>query len=156
MSPILRSPILRPGTPEDAPAIAVLMRLSRTVCLPFLPDLHTAAEDLGFVRDHMLPGSAVQVATDAAGGVLGFCAARPGWLDHLYLHPDRRGQGLGSLLLDAARQEMPEMRAWVFLANTPAIGFYQRHGFRLEQTTDGADNEERLPDGLFHWHRAGG
>ena len=38
--------ILRPATPPDAPAIAVILRTCFRVSLPFLPELHTAEQDL--------------------------------------------------------------------------------------------------------------
>jgi hypothetical protein len=42
-------------------------------------------------------------------------------------------------------------RLWVFLQNAPARRFYERHGLRLVEETDGSRNEERTPDALYEW-----
>jgi hypothetical protein len=42
-------------------------------------------------------------------------------------------------------------RLWVFLQNVPARRFYERHGLRLVEETDGSRNEERTPDALYEW-----
>jgi len=61
--------------------------------------------------------------------------------------------GIGSLLLRCAKEEMDEIRLWTFQRNAGARAFYQQHGFTAEEETDGADNEEREPDVLYHWRR---
>jgi len=38
---------------------------------------------------------------------------------------------------------------WVFQRNLAARRFYERHGSRLIEMTDGALNEEREPDALY-------
>ena len=40
---------------------------------------------------------------------------------------------------------------WVFQRNTVAIAFYERHGFRIAELTDGSGNEEREPDARMVW-----
>ena len=47
------------------------------------------------------------------------------------------------------------LRLWVFQRNEPAIAFYRARGFRETLRTDGSANEEREPDALFEWTRAG-
>jgi ribosomal protein S18 acetylase RimI-like enzyme len=39
----------------------------------------------------------------------------------------------------------------VFQQNENARRFYEARGFRLEYETDGADNEERMPDARYAW-----
>jgi len=142
---------IRPAQPQDSVAIARLNRAVRTECLPYLPDLHSPAEDLAFFRDHVLPTCSVWVAE--AGTIDGFCAFRPGWVDHLYVRPPCHGQGLGTALLAHAMAENAELRLWVFQRNTPALHFYHARGFRLIDTTDGSRNEEHEPDALLEWTR---
>lgn len=92
---------LRPAIGKDAPAIAALLRTTFRVSLPYLPELHSADEDLTFVANLMLPSSTVWVAED--GAVLaGFIAYRTDWTDHLYVVPGRQGQGMGPMLLEKA------------------------------------------------------
>ena len=121
-------------------------------CLPYLPELHTAAEDLGFFRDRVFAACEVWVAqTDAIDG---FIAFRRGWVDHLYIHPERQRQGLGKALLALAMAKHAPLRLWVFERNTAAIGFYGAQGFREIERTDGRGNEEREPDVLMEWTRS--
>ena len=40
-------------------------------------------------------------------------------------------------------------------ANTPWRHFYEREGFTAALLTDGADNEEKLPDVLYRWSPPG-
>ena len=46
----------------DVGSVARLFRLVRRTCLPYLPDLHSPDEGLGFFRDHVFPGCTVWVA----------------------------------------------------------------------------------------------
>jgi len=42
-------------------------------------------------------------------------------------------------------------RFCVFQQNERARRFYEQHGCRLLELTDGAANEERQPDALYEW-----
>jgi GNAT superfamily N-acetyltransferase len=145
---------IRPATPADVAPVARLFRQVRQACLPYLPDLHTSAEDLAFFRDHVFPAAVVWVAGESE--VVGFCAWRPGWVDHLYIHPERHGKGLGTALLTQAMAGQVALRLWVFQRNVPALRFYAARGFRAIEHTDGSRNEEREPDTLMEWVRAAG
>ena len=141
--------MIRRATPEDAEAVARLHREVRAACLPYLPDLHDAAETLRFFRDRVFPMSEVWVA--GTGTPVGFCAFRAGWVDHLYIHPDCHRQGIGTALLGRAMAANARLRLWTFQRNAPAIAFYRARGFRAVQETDGSRNEEREPDVLLEW-----
>ena len=142
--------ILRPATAEDAPAIAILLRTTFRVSLPFLPELHSAEEDLWFIRRKVLTEDTVWVA-EVAGAVRGFVAFRDGWIDHLYIHPDHQGGGLGPALLAKALEDRTPRQLWTFQQNARARRFYEARGFRAVRFTDGADNEEKTPDVLYLW-----
>jgi ribosomal protein S18 acetylase RimI-like enzyme len=93
------------------------------------------------------------------GRVVGFAALREAHLDHLYVHPDYHGRGVGTALLHEALRHRPEgVLLWVFQQNAQARRFYERRGFILLRETDGRGNEERTPDALYEWklHRASG
>ena len=83
----------------------------------------------------------------------GFIAFRPDWVDHLSIHPDHQGRGLGGTLLKLAQAAAHALRLWTFQCNLRAHRFYEKHDFRIEQETDGANNEERQPDILNLWTR---
>jgi len=140
---------IRQAEAGDAEAVARLFRTVRRACLPYLPDLHTPDEDLGFFRDRVFAECEVWVTQ--AGAIDGFIAFRTGWVDHLYVHPERHRQGLGKALLALAMNGSSPLRLWVFQRNTAAISFYRARGFSELERTDGSRNEEREPDMLMEW-----
>jgi len=142
--------ILRPATPDDAPALAAILRTCFRVSLPFLPELHTAEEDLAYVSGKLMVEDAVWAA-EVEGAVAGYVAFRDGWIDHLYVHPDRQGQGLGPALLDKALADGRPKQLWTFQENVRARRFYEARGFRPVEFTDGSGNEERMPDVRYLW-----
>jgi GNAT superfamily N-acetyltransferase len=143
--------ILRRAKPEDAAAIAGLLRHTFRVSLPFLPQLHTPQDDLWFVREQMLVKDEVWLAEDDLGVLLGFVAFREGWIDHLYIHPDHQGQGIGPVLLAKPMRYRQARRLWTFQRNARARAFYEAHGFKPIEFTDGSANEEKEPDVLYEW-----
>ncbi len=143
---------LRRAVLSDMGAVARLHRHVRQVCMPYLPDLHSPEEDLTFFREQVFPRSHVWLG-ESEGEPAGFAAVRDGWLDHLYVAPSWHGQGLGSRLLDTAKEGRSRLDLWVFQKNERARRFYERHGFRLVELTDGSGNEERLPDARYRWTR---
>jgi len=72
-------------------------------------------------------------------------------LEKIYVAPAEQNRGIGSALLDKAKELRPdELYLWVFQRN-PARRLYERQGFELVKLTDGADNMEREPDALYRW-----
>lgn len=54
------------------------------------------------------------VVAEREGELLGYCAYRDGWLEHLYVHPVHHDQGIGSMLLKHAMTEKDHLQLWVF------------------------------------------
>ena len=142
---------LRLATSADAEAIAALFRRSRAL-LAFLPELHTAEEDLDFVRDVLIATQRVTLA-EQGGQFLGFMAEEDGWITQLYLDPATRRSGLGTLLVADAKSRSDHLTLWCFAENTPARAFYEKHGFMPVEFTDGSGNEARRPDIRYEWKR---
>ena len=141
---------LREATPGDVADIIEVFHLSRAAAMPWLPLLHTPEEDLVYFSGQIERGSGWVVQGEAE--LLGFAICSPGWLDHLYVRPDERGKGVGSALLQNAKDDQPSgFDLWVFQRNLPAHAFYRRHGFDEVRLTDGAGNEEKEPDALMRW-----
>jgi GNAT superfamily N-acetyltransferase len=137
----------------DASDVAAVFRRSREAAMPWLPVLHTPDEDLEFFRSQ-LSGHCSWVSL-AGGQVAGFAVAGEGWLHHLYVEPDLRGRGLGSALLDEAKDAFPTgLRLWVFERNALARVFYGARGFLEVERTEGSGNEEKEPDVLMRWEPA--
>ncbi len=145
---------LRRARVDESDAVAALHRLSREAAMPFMRGLHTVEEDRAFFRERVFPACKVWVA-ERDGVLVGMCALRPGWLDHLYVHPAHHGRGIGTALLRKALESNDTLQLWVFQSNVNAIRFYERHYFELVRKTDGRHNEERQPDALYRFrHRA--
>jgi ribosomal protein S18 acetylase RimI-like enzyme len=141
--------MLRRATAEDVESLAKVFRRSYGT-LTFLPTLHTPEED----RAHF---ASVVVERDVwvsehQGRIVGFAALDGDLLTDLYVDSDHQRLGIGSALLDLAKRERPAgFRLWVFQRNVGARLFYERHGCRLVELTDGSRNEEREPDALYEW-----
>ena len=142
--------ILRRAALADAGQVARLQRHVMRVSLPYLPDLHTPEEDLRFFSERLFPENEVWVA-EADGQIIGYVAFKPGWVSHLYVHPDHQAQGIGPKLLAKALEDGAPREHWTFQQNDRARRFYEARGFELIRLTDGADNEEKTPDALYRW-----
>jgi GNAT superfamily N-acetyltransferase len=142
---------LRPAQPEDAEAIGQLFARSRRV-LSFLPELHSVAEDLAFIRDQVMVKCRVTVAL-RDGGIGGFMAETPGWIEQFYIDPRQLRTGVGSLLLEQAKQRNRRLELWCFRDNAGGRAFYQKHGFVAIEETDGSGNEAGAPDIRYRWER---
>jgi ribosomal protein S18 acetylase RimI-like enzyme len=120
--------------------------------LTFLPRLHTDDEHRGFIAGIVLPRDEVVVA-EAGDELVGFIAIADGELvEHLYVDPAHQRRGVGSALLQEAKRRLPGgFRLWVFQQNEPARRFYERHGLRVVELTDGSGNAEKTPDALYAW-----
>jgi GNAT superfamily N-acetyltransferase len=83
---------------------------------------------------------------------IGFVALTPGWVEHLYVVPAAWRCGVGSLLLEHAKERQTGgFRLWTFQRNAMARGFYRKHRLTEIRMTDGYDNEEKEPDVLLGW-----
>ena len=138
--------------PADADALAALFTASRRAAMPWLPPLHSAAEDRRFIAEQVIGSSDEVLVVRRQGQPAGFLALRGAMVEHLYVEPSAQRTGIGSALLDAAKARRPDgLRLWVFQRNVGARDFYAKHGFTEVERTDGASNEEREPDVLLAW-----
>ena len=147
--------MLRRAIPEDADALAAILRAAMRGAMPWLPELHTPEQDRRFLREVVLPNEELWVA-EIDERPVGFAAlgSRDGddYLQHIYVAPEHQSCGLGTQLLDRAKERRPSgFRLWVFQKNDGARRFYERHGLQLVELTDGIGNEEKEPDALYEW-----
>jgi chorismate mutase/GNAT superfamily N-acetyltransferase len=145
---------LRPAGPEDAVAIADLYTAARVAAVPQMPPArHTNAEDREWMAARLAGGDhEAWVATLPDGRIAGYALLSPVWLDHLFIEPDLRGSGIGTVLLDLVKSLRPHgFSLWVFESNAGARRFYARHGLVELERTDGSANEEQAPDVRMAW-----
>jgi len=142
--------ILRKAEVSDASDIAAIHRRARAAGMPWLPVLHTPAQDIGFFTNRVLPVETVQV-TIAGQKIAGFSAFHDGWLNHLYIDPDNWRTGIGAALLSHAQTVNSALQLWTFQGNLAARAFYAAAGFKEAEFTDGRANEEKTPDVRLLW-----
>jgi GNAT superfamily N-acetyltransferase len=135
--------------------LARLYRETVRASLPFVPELHTPQEDLRRFVEGLFPYTEFWLAEAPAAGLVGYIAFRQDFIEHLFLHPQHQGRGLGSRLVAKAMDGASELNLWTFQQNHRARRFYEGHGFVAVMETNGADNEERMPDVLYRWRRDG-
>ena len=104
-----------------------------------------------WVADVLLPETESWIAEEGATAV-GFIAIGDRSVEQLYVSPGWTGRGIGSSLVRLAQaRRAVGLELWTFQVNEGARRFYERHGFRAVELTDGAGNEEREPDVRYVW-----
>jgi GNAT superfamily N-acetyltransferase len=145
--------VIRAAVLDDMPQCAAILNrwIDET---PWMRRVHDHDDVVRHYRESVYASDDVIVA-ERAGTVGAFLAlSKNAFVTALYAHPDFRGEGVGKLLLDAAKQKSTGgLSLWTFAANEAAQRFYRREGFIEIRRTSG-DNEEGLPDVLFQWRGA--
>ena len=144
------SVLLRAARSTDAGAVGGILSgfIDET---DWMPRIHTRAEDLSFAG-MLIDRGWVQIVEDDHG-VVGFCAREEASIHALYVAGHARRGGYGRRLLQAAQAETGRLELWTFQANNAAQGFYEAHGFKAVEHTDGSGNDEKLPDIRYVWQR---
>ncbi|CAL9637417.1 hypothetical protein SUDANB13_06246 [Streptomyces sp. enrichment culture] len=149
--------VIRRAAGSDAAAVAEVWLRSFTAALPGVRRAHTDDEVRAWIREVVVPGRETWVAT-VDDSVVAMMVREGNDLDQLYIDPAWQGRGIGGRLVDVAKERSPSgLTLWTFQVNEVARGFYERHGFVPEESTDGLGNEEREPDVRYVWRpdRAG-
>ncbi|MER6178070.1 GNAT family N-acetyltransferase [Streptosporangium sp. NPDC001681] len=144
--------VIRIAVAEDAASVARVHMASRAATMPYLPPQKRTHDQVArWLRDVVFRECRAWVAVRGAE-ILGYAAVEGDMLEHLYLRPDVRRQGVGTLLLDEVKRNSPDgVSLHVFQQNTDARAFYERHGFTVLDTGDGSRNMEALPDMTLRW-----
>jgi len=141
---------LRRAQPEDADAVSIIMSdwIDQT---NWMPNIHSIEESQGYGK-WLIEVSDVTVAM-LNDRVAGFLSRQGSDIQALYLTKEFRGGGVGAKLLRSAKERAETLGLWTFQANTRAQAFYIRYGFVEDKRTDGAGNDEKLPDVHYTWVR---
>jgi len=145
----MAEPVVRPGTPEDAPAVARIWAAGwRDGHLGHVPDeLVTARTPESFrVRAAERVGDTTVAVID--GEVAAFVMVVGDEVDQVYVDEGHRGSGVAALMLTEAERLVAaggHSRAWLAVAtgNARARRFYERQGW----TDDGAFQHPAPVDG---------
>jgi GNAT superfamily N-acetyltransferase len=141
---------IRHALAQDAEDLARIHRSAIKAAMPWLPRLHTTEEDLRFFADRVLPTETILVV-EVEGSIAGFISFVNGWINHLYITPNKLGCGYGSALLGRTMAACESLQLWTFQDNHAARRFYAKHGFLEAEFTDGQRNEEKTPDVRMAW-----
>ena len=141
---------MRRARPDEGATVGELYWRAREAAIPAIPPSVHPHDDVIAHFASLLDSQDVWVV-DEDGVVVALLILTPGWVEHLYVEPDRTGAGLGTLLIDHAKREQPGgLDLWAFQSNTAARRFYERNGFAAIAFTDG-ENEEGAPDIRYRW-----
>jgi GNAT superfamily N-acetyltransferase len=98
-----------------------------------------------------MPEAEVWVIDRVGKGVVAMIAIKDSWIEHLHVDPELTRRGLGTQLLDFAREWCVDgLDLWTFESNAGARRFYEKRGFVAVEMTEDA-NEEKAPDVHYHW-----
>ena len=140
--------MIRRATADDVEEIVAIFEPSFAL-LDFLPTLHTHEEHLGFFAERVREDEVYILGR-------GFAILHGDWLEHLYVHPDEIGTGVGHALFEYVTSLRPDgLQFWVFQQNEHARRFYEAHGAVAVEFTDGSGNEEKTPDVRYRWTSSG-
>lgn len=143
--------IVRPAVRADHGPIGDLYLASRKDALPTVKQVwgdDSVRHWLGSLFDT----EGQLFVAESENKVVGFMRIVGDDLDQLYLMPGYYRRGIGTKLLDKAKELSPEkLRLFTFQVNQRARNFYEQHGFRVVDMNDGERNEEKEPDILYEW-----
>ena len=136
--------------PSEGNAAADIHRHAGALIPGYDTSLRTREEYHRFYATRVMVDGPVWGAFDG-DELRGHVALLSGWIDHIYVDPPHHGKGIGSALVRRAQREQTELRLYTFQANVRARALYERHGFTVEELTDGERNEEKMPDVTYWW-----
>lgn len=148
--------ILRKALNDDAQEVFEVYIQSRRAAIPFIPPcVHTDDEVREWISSIVIPMQNTWVAETEGGEIVAMMSLEDGWINQLYVDAGSIGQGIGSSLIQLAKERYPNgLQLWTFKSNIGARRFYERHGFLEAERTDGRNNEEGAPDIRYLWAAA--
>jgi GNAT superfamily N-acetyltransferase len=128
---VATTPIVRPYADRDFVVLVARWHETNLVSYRYVEEhqRHKLTEAQTFFRNQVLPHCRVWVA-ERSGQLCGMLALETPWIRQFAVFPEAQRQGIGTLLLDQAREVSPnELRLFTFQRNDVARAFYAKHGF---------------------------
>jgi GNAT superfamily N-acetyltransferase len=115
---------------------------------------HTLADASHFFRSNVLAECRVWVAESPSHQYSGLVALSGSWIKQLAVFRPFQRQGVGSALLQKAREHSPgQLHLYTFQRNMAARAFYEHHGFSIVRFGV-SPVPEAEPDIEFRWQAA--
>ncbi|MEO7124102.1 MAG: GNAT family N-acetyltransferase [Lacisediminihabitans sp.] len=148
-----KSITLRRADEKDATATAEVLITSRAAALGAIRAPVQSDEDTKhWVETGLLPYCDVWIAEADGQQTLALLVLDDDWIDQLYVRPEAAGLGIGSRLVELAKQHRPGgLQTRTSITNPGAIRFYERHGFVLAPLEPARDNLEKQPSLRYVW-----
>lgn len=89
----------------------------------------------------MIPQAEVWVSEDGTR-INGFIGVVDDYIAGIFVDASARAAGIGSQLLDRARQDRKSLRLSVFKKNAAAVSFYRRRGFQIDKESVDPETSE--------------
>ena len=115
-------------------------------------DPHPIEEQIQYFKTKVQPAHRVLVARQDHA-LVGFLASNADSVAQLYVRVENFGQGIGSRLIDLAKEgSAGSLWLFTFARNLRARRFYERHGFKA--VAQGFEPMWQLEDIKYEWRRA--
>jgi len=79
----------------------------------------------------------------------GYISYNPDLLPVSALHVNKRGKGLGKILLDRLKSDCKYLQLWGYEFNNSAHNFYRREGFQFKNRKD--QGSDGIPESQIEW-----
>lgn len=138
--------------PQHLHDLAVMARSSFERAVG-ITDPHPLEEQMRYYAEKVIPSHTTRVVIALESEeVVGFLATTPTTIAQLYIHTGYQGRGIGTRLLNIAKQESSgRLRLFTFASNKGAQRFYEKHGFVV--IARGFEEEWGLEDIEYEWVR---
>ncbi|SFL92160.1 N-acetyltransferase [Marinobacter zhejiangensis] len=101
------------------------------------------------MRDVYIPASETFVY-EAEEAVVGFYSLYENNLAAIFVTPGSQGKGVGSVLIDDAKNKRDSLQLTVYKENTSSIKFYEKHGFAV--LGEQIDEHTGHPELMMEYH----
>ena len=144
--------MIRKARRDEEPLLFDLWHASVRATHSFLSE-EALAEIAMEVKTKFLPNVEPDVIVDATDRPMGFMVMTGDSIDALFVDAGHRGQGLGTLLMDAAKSGRTSLTLEVNEQNTAAWAFYHRCGFTDSDRRAQDDAGRPFPLIVMKWTR---
>ncbi|MEA2000447.1 MAG: GNAT family N-acetyltransferase [Actinomycetota bacterium] len=119
--------MIRPYTDDDLDGLLDVWYRASLIVHSFLSEEFFEAERRQ-IAERWLP-MAETLVYESGGRVVGFLSLIGNEVGGIFVDPDHQGRGIGSALMDGARDSRPFLELGVFEANSTGRRFYDSYGF---------------------------